>query len=124
MTETQKRLVEKLKRELGDDIVQALSDPDVVEVMLNPDGKLWIEKMGKEMECVGTPHINPKAAIGTIASYLDTAVTADNPILECELPLDGSRFEGLTPPVVTNTTFAIRKKAIKIFTLEDYLVES
>lgn len=121
MTETEKRLAEKLSRELGIDIMNAMNDPEVVEVMLNPDGTLWIEKMGQDMYSVGTPTINAKSIIGTIASYLGTTVTIDNPILECELPIDGSRFEGLIPPVVTKTSFTIRKKAIKIFTLEDYL---
>jgi Flp pilus assembly CpaF family ATPase len=45
----------------------------------------------------------------------------DNPILECELPLDGSRFEALIPPVVPAPTFALRKKAKLIFGLADYV---
>ena len=48
-------------------------------------------------------------------------VTPDNPILECELPLDGSRFEALIPPVVPAPTFALRKKAKLIFDLADYV---
>ncbi|OCR84528.1 hypothetical protein CFT13S00388_09970, partial [Campylobacter fetus subsp. testudinum] len=51
----------------------------------------------------------------------DTTVNAENPILECELPIDGSRFEALLPPVVAHPTFTIRKKAVKIFTLNDYI---
>ncbi len=121
MSDAQKRLIEKLKREFGHQIMTALSDLEVIEIMLNDDGTLWIERMGKEMECVGVPNINPKAFIGTIASFLGTTITPENPILECELPIDGSRFEGLIPPVVAKPVFTIRKKASKIFTLEDYL---
>ena len=45
----------------------------------------------------------------------------NSPILEGELPLDGSRFEGFFPPVVPNPSFSIRKKASKIFTLQEYV---
>lgn len=90
--------------------------------MLNSDGMLWIEKLGKEMECLGNfATTKAKSIIGSVATFLDTTANADNPILECELPVDGSRFEALLPPIVANPTFTIRKKAVKIFTLEDYL---
>lgn len=122
LTPTQQRLIEKIKRELGPVALAALEDPEVIEIMLNSDGSLWIEKHGEAMEQVSTiGESNAKALLGTIASYLDTTITADKPIIECELPIDGSRFEGLMPPVVSKPTFTIRKKAVKVFTLEDYL---
>jgi Flp pilus assembly CpaF family ATPase len=46
---------------------------------------------------------------------------AQKPILEGEFPLDGSRFAGQLPPVVPAPTFAIRKKAVAIFTLAQYV---
>ena len=121
MSEAQKRLIEKLKREFGHQIMSALQDKEVIEIMLNDDGTLWIEKTTQEMEYLGVPNINAKAFIGTIASYLGTTITPENPIIECELPIDGSRFEALIPPVVAKPVFTIRKKALKIFTLKDYL---
>ncbi len=122
LTPTQERLIKKIERELGSIALKALRDPNVIEIMLNSDGSLWIEKHGTPMERVGTINeSNARALLGTIASYLDTAVTADNPIIECELPIDGSRFEGLLPPVVSHPSFTIRKKATQIFTLEDYV---
>ena len=74
------------------------------------------------MSCIGrmsTP--NAMALLGTIADGLGTVVTKASPILEGELPLDGSRFEGLIPPVVARPTFTIRKKALLVFTLDDYV---
>ncbi|MEX8139973.1 P-type conjugative transfer ATPase TrbB [Acinetobacter baumannii] len=121
-TEHQRRIHEKLKRELGPLICGLLEDKRVVEIMLNPDGKIWVERLGDKMEHVGD--MRPSQAMsmmGTIASHLDTSVTIDRPILECELPLDGSRFEGLVPPVVSAPTFTIRKKAVQIFTLDQYV---
>ena len=64
---------------------------------------------------------NAISMMNTIAKLLDTTITTENPVLECELPIDGSRFEGVIPPIVAKPTFALRKKAKKIFTLEDYV---
>jgi P-type conjugative transfer ATPase TrbB len=68
-------------------------------------------------------NIEPGAAesvLTTCASMLHTTITRDNPILEGEFPLDGSRLEGIVPPIVRAPMLAIRKKALMIFTLEDY----
>lgn len=120
--EFQQRVIKKLERELGNDIMQALRDPEVIEIMLNSDGYLWIEKMGEPMQKLGIfSDANARALMGTIASFLETTVTLEKPILECELPIDGSRFAGVMPPVVAHPTFTIRKKAVSIFTLQDYL---
>jgi P-type conjugative transfer ATPase TrbB len=116
------RLTRKLEAELGYDVMGALRDPSVVEIMLNSDGKLWVERFGEPMRCVGfMSAVNAESAMGSIADALHTTVTRDSPILEGELPLDGSRFEGLIPPVVAAPTFTIRKKAVKVFTLDDYV---
>jgi len=120
--ETRKRLEEKLTRECGSVFMQALRDPAVIEIMLNPDGKLWLDKAGEGMIFTGyeMPRSVAESMLGTCASMLETAITADNPILEGEFPLDGSRLEGLYPPIVTGPAFAIRNKATKIFTLDEY----
>ncbi|HHX6416523.1 TPA: P-type conjugative transfer ATPase TrbB [Pseudomonas aeruginosa] len=120
--EHDKRITEKLRRELGPQICELLEDSTVIEIMLNPDGTLWVERLGAPMEKIGTlPASRAESLMGTVASTLRTQITALNPILECELPLDGSRFEALIPPVVAGPTFTIRKKASKIFTLDNYV---
>ncbi|MFZ2316057.1 MAG: P-type conjugative transfer ATPase TrbB [Gammaproteobacteria bacterium] len=123
--EHEKRIAEKLKRELGPQICEFLEDPSVIEIMLNPDRTLWVERLGTPMEQIGSFSASRAEAImGTVASTLRTQITAQNPILECELPIDGSRFEALIPPVVSSPTFTIRKRASKIFTLSDYVETS
>ncbi len=118
------RLNEKLRRELGPQICGFLDEPNVIEIMLNPDGSLWVERLGHPMLHVGTmPPYQAEALIGTVASTLRTTVTRENPILECELPIDGSRFEAVLPPNVVGPTFTIRRKATKIFTLADYVAD-
>ena len=122
--ERELRIKEKLRRELGSDICKLLQEPDVVEVMLNPDGRLWVERLGAEMMPIGTMlPWQAEALMATIASTLRTNMTRENPILEGELPLDGSRFEGLIPPVVTAPCFTIRRKALSIYSLERYVAD-
>ena len=119
--DSQSRLLTKLKSELGKSVLTALADPTVIEIMLNPDGTLWVEKFGEPMKPIDSmTATNALAAMGTIAHALHTTIARDNPILEGELPLDGSRFEGLIPSVVAAPTFTVRKKASKVFTLSDY----
>jgi P-type conjugative transfer ATPase TrbB len=116
------RAKKKLERDMGPDLLTALGDPKTVEIMLNADGRLWQERLGEPMKCIGTMRLaQAQAVIETIAGYHDREVTRHKPILECELPLDGSRFAGQLPPVVPAPTFAIRKKAVAIFTLEQYV---
>lgn len=122
VTEAQRRLAEKLRRELGPEIIGLLEDPTVIEIMLNPDGELWVERLGKDMVRFGAmTAAAAESAMNTIASSLRTEITREKPILECELPIDGSRFEGIIPPIVSGPTFTIRKKAGKVFTLDDYV---
>ncbi|MDD4937246.1 MAG: P-type conjugative transfer ATPase TrbB [Acidiphilium sp.] len=120
--EHRRRVMEKLTRELGAEVIAFLNDPTVIEIMLNPDGSLWVEQLGKPMRQFGRMgSAQAESLMATVASTLRTQITAHNPILECELPLDGSRFEALIPPVVAGPTFTIRKKALTVFSLEDYV---
>ena len=121
-SERSERLQRKLIRELGATVMEALSDAEVVEICLNPDGALWLERLGAPMVRAGTmPAAAAEALISTLATCLGTSITREHPILEGELPTDGSRFEGLIPPVVCAPVFAIRRKASAVFTLEHYV---
>lgn len=124
-TEHDRRITEKLKRELGPLVCGLLEDASVIEIMLNPDGKLWVERFGQAMQPVGgMSQSQALSLMGTVASTLNTQIVAHAPILECELPLDGSRFEALIPPVVSGPTFTIRKKAVRVFSLDEYVASN
>jgi len=117
------RLLRKLRLELGQDVLASLEDPAVVEILLNPDGSLWVEKRG-EMARIGTmTAVNAKHLLGTIAASLDTVINREQPLLEGELLLDGSRVAGTLPLIVENPSFAIRKKASSVFPLEQYVAQ-
>ncbi len=115
----------KLARDMGTWLTAALHDPQTVEIMVNADGRVWQEKLGESMGCIGELRsAQTEAIIKTVAGFHSKEVTKLKPIIEGEFPLDGSRFAGQLPPIVTSPTFAIRKKAIAIFTLEQYVEQS
>lgn len=122
--QAKERQTEALRRALGSEILHYLDDPKVIEILLNPDGKVWVDILSEGMKYVSDMGpIQSKQIVSTVAAMLDTVVTPKSPILECELPLDGSRFEALIPPLVAQPTFSLRKKALLIFTLEDYVAK-
>lgn len=122
--QTRERQITALKRSLGPEILEYLADPKIVEIMLNPDGSLWVDELGGEMRHVADlSPVRSRTIVDTVAAMLETVITEDKPILECELPIDGSRFEALIPPLVAQTTFALRKKALLVFTLDDYVAK-
>ncbi|MEH7846025.1 P-type conjugative transfer ATPase TrbB [Rhizobium laguerreae] len=116
------RLVRKLQEALGDQLCVALDDATVVEIMLNPDGKLFIERLGHGVAPAG--EMSSAAAemvIGTVAHALQSEVDTEQPIISGELPIGGHRFEGLLPPVVARPAFTIRRRASRLIPLEDYI---
>ncbi|WP_254066664.1 P-type conjugative transfer ATPase TrbB [Acidisoma sp. S159] len=115
-------MIEKLRRELGTLICGLLEDRDVIEIMLNPDGTLWVDRLGGDMAPVGfMSAMRAESLMGTVAAVFRTTITRERPFLECELPLDGSRFEALIPPIVAAPTFTIRRRAVKVYSLSDYV---
>ncbi|MDH6268230.1 P-type conjugative transfer ATPase TrbB [Rhizobium sp. SG_E_25_P2] len=116
------RLVRKLQEALGDQLCVALDDATVVEIMLNPDGKLFIERLGHGVAPAG--QMSSAAAemvIGTVAHALQSEVDTEQPIISGELPIGGHRFEGLLPPIVAKPAFTIRRRASRLIPLEDYV---
>ncbi|MBZ9994106.1 P-type conjugative transfer ATPase TrbB [Mesorhizobium sp. BH1-1-4] len=116
------RLVRKLLEALGSTICNSLDDALVVEIMLNPDGQLFVERIGEPITLAGS--LAPQAAetiIGTVAHALGTEVTPNRPIISGELPIGGHRFEGLLSPVVAAPVFTIRKRATRVFPLDSYV---
>lgn len=119
------RLKIKLERDCGPAFMAAMHDPLTVEVLLNADGQLWQERLGEPMLPVGyIRNIQAQAILKSVASFHNLVVTRESPRLECEWPLDLSRFAGQLPPVVREVTFAIRKKASAIFSLDQYVEQS
>lgn len=116
------RLVRKLQDALGDQLCIALDDATVVEIMLNPDGRLFIERLGHGVAEAGI--MTPAAAevvIGSVAHALQSEADDERPIISGELPIGGHRFEGLLPPIVSRPAFTIRRRASRLIPLDDYV---
>lgn len=112
-----------LRTALGPAIAAWLEDPAVVEVMLNPDGRLWVDRLSTGLAETGQ-HLaaaDGERIVRLVAHHVGAEVHAGSPRVSAELPETGERFEGLLPPVVTAPTFAIRKPAVAVFSLEDYV---
>ena len=120
------RLSEKLRRELGPVVLKALADPDVIEIILNPDGRIWVEShtAGMSQTDASMAPTQAENLIGTVAAALNAVANPQNPIIEGELPLTGSRFEGLLPPIAPSPCFVIRKRASVLYTLDHYLKDN
>jgi len=116
------RLIRKLQEALGDQLCVALDDPTVVEIMLNPDGRLFIERLGHGVAPAGEMNAaTAEIVIGSVAHALHSEADDDRPIISGEMPIGGHRFEGLLPPVVTSPTFTIRRRASRLIPLDDYV---
>ncbi|MGB3337698.1 MAG: P-type conjugative transfer ATPase TrbB [Devosia sp.] len=112
-----------LRTALGPAVARFLEDPAIVEVMLNPDGRLWVDRLAEGLADTGE-HLTPadgERIIRLVAHHVRVEVHAGSPRVSAELPGTGERFEGLLPPVVAAPAFAIRKPAVAVFTLDDYV---
>jgi type IV secretion system protein TrbB len=118
-----------LQTAMGPTIATALADPAVIEIMINPDGLLRLDRLGEGRIDTGIIYdpAQVERIIRLVASHARTEVHATAPIVSAELPPHGEgageRFEGILPPVSTAPCFSIRKPAAKIFSLLDYVAD-
>jgi type IV secretion system protein VirB11 len=102
--------------------IEHATNPTVIEIMVNPDGALWIDTLSHGLVDTGTRLSSTQIAmvIGTVAAYYDRIVTAEAPRLQAELPLGGERFQGLRPPICA-PAFVIRKHLPRVFSMAELL---
>jgi P-type conjugative transfer ATPase TrbB len=119
---SQKRVIERLRRDLGPVVMGALNDAKTTDLLLNADGKLWLKRLGEPFREIGKMDAwRAMSAMKTLAGLLDKTIGTLKPILDGELPFGNERFAGQLPPLVSAPVFAIRKPAIKVFTLDNYV---
>ena len=116
-----------LRTAMGPAIAAALSDANVIEVMVNPDGALRLDLLGEGRRNTGVriEAAQVERIIRLVASHVRGEVHSDRPIVSAELPPHGEgageRFEGILPPVSLGPCFSIRKPAARVYTLLDYV---
>ncbi len=108
---------------LGETIVRAMQDPNTLDVMLNDNGAIYQDRLGESAKQIGSMGFNEAISlVSYVAGCFNMVINEKRPILTCDLPLwNGPRFECQVPPVVAFPTFTIRKPAIRIYTLDDYV---
>lgn len=119
----QGRRRQMLRTAFGSTIAAALADPTVIEVMVNPDGKLWIEHatVGRQDSGERIGSAEAERIIRLVAAHVRREVHDKAPIVSAELPDTGERFEGVMPPVAPAPCFAVRKPADVLYRLDDYV---
>jgi type IV secretion system protein VirB11 len=112
-----------LRTALGPVVSAWLDEPHVVDVLLNPDGSLWVERLGEERIATGDrlTAADAERIIRLVADHVGAEAHAGSPIVSAELPEGGERFEGLLPPVAVAPMFAIRRRATPDLVLADYV---
>ncbi|HPE31596.1 MAG TPA: ATPase, T2SS/T4P/T4SS family, partial [Parvularculaceae bacterium] len=120
---TANRRAAMLKTAFGPVIGAALEDERVSEIMANPDGALFIERLGigRGRQDTGLPASDVERIIRLIASHIGAPCDRDHPIVSAELPGTGERFEGVMPPVSIAPAFSIRKPARRAMSLSDWV---
>ena len=106
----------------GPQIIGALSDDDVVEIMANPDGQVWIDTHSRgQLAFSRIAAADAANVVRTVASMMgETVDSRTSAEIGGVLP-GGERFQGLLPPLVAQASFTIRKRSIRVFGLSDYL---
>ncbi|HEL5339960.1 TPA: P-type conjugative transfer ATPase TrbB [Stenotrophomonas maltophilia] len=119
------RSIRMLRSAMGPLIAAALDDPDVVEVMLNPDGTLWVDRQstGRTPLGVALSEADGERIIRLVAAHVGAEVHRGRPMLTAELPETGERFEAVLPPVTPAPAFALRKRAIGVIPIERYVAD-
>lgn len=127
MSESEKLRIQRLKNAIshsfGPALMEIIADSRTQELNINPDSSIWVRRAGqrKERLSLQIKSSTIASAIRVVASYTGTTVDSAHPVLECEFPIDGSRFSGMLPPVVARPMVSIRKKATVIMSLTDYV---
>ncbi len=119
------RRIQMLRTAMGPLIAAALEDPDVVEVMLNPDRTLWVDRLssGRAPMGVELSEADGERIIRLVAAHVGAEVHRGRPLLTAELPETGERFEGILPPAAPGPAFALRKRAVSIIGLDRYVAD-
>lgn len=119
------RRIQMLRTAMGPVIVAALEDPDVVEIMLNPDRSLWVDRLSTGRAPLGLElsEADGERIIRLVAAHVGAEVHRGQPLLTAELPETGERFEGILPPAAPGPVFALRKRAVGVIPLARYIAD-
>lgn len=144
MVEQVRDAVRHLEKDMVD-ILDALLDESVTDIILNPYrnsdgnyvGHILVDKRGDGLQNLMkkypdgsmTSEITTMTAtkaetiMSVLASITGKFIHSKQPYLECQIPKYGHRFTGVIPPVCNFPAFCIRKHTKKIYSLDDFVVQ-
>jgi len=122
------RHLQMLEHNMGRSIMQYMHDDNVTEVMVNPDGRLWLDTFDKAIvptDVVMKPE-DTKRIIYMVADISGQVIDLKvDPSLQANIPesrlFSNCRFQAELPPIVTAPSFNIRKHSKIVITLNDYV---
>lgn len=119
------RLIDKLKIDLGAEILEGLKDPKVQEIQLNSDGSLFFNQSGGSIFKTVLPEQQGYAIILSVAGLNHKVITEKSSAFNGYLPkndfFSGERFTAEIPPTTSGPSFTLRKKPLHIWTLKNYI---
>ena len=101
-----------------------LGNPQVMEVMRNADGRVWVESSDRGMRLTDDS-FSERDAVAILRACMSPPTQGGDAVnthylIEGVLGEQGARVVGLLPPISTSPVFAIRKHARAMFSLDDY----
>ncbi|NJO37268.1 MAG: P-type conjugative transfer ATPase TrbB [Rhizobiales bacterium] len=120
---TEHRLAEAFSDRLGGFIRDALDDPEIIEIMVNADGTVWLDRLTDGRSDTGQTLLPAatEAIIRLVAHHIGETVSEAHPLVAGILPVTGERFQGVLPPIAKGPCFTIRKRPAVVFRLDDYV---
>lgn len=104
--------------------IQPLLESDTIsEIMVNPDGSVWVEEAGciQSLPDIRFDEDALHTGLEVIANKFGKKLDADSPIMNLRLP-DGSRLAATIPPVVNpQPLMTIRRFTSRNFTMQDLI---
>lgn len=113
---------EVIKTTIGP-IFPYLDDGITEDILVNPDGKVWVNQKGKGEYCtdIMLPADKRHDFISIIADQTKKRINKQEPVLTAVIPEWGYRIEAHIPPAVEEAAFAIRIGSKVAMSLDDYV---
>lgn len=127
MNEWQFRLDDMIRRHLGAAILNALGDPDIEEVQVNPDMSVHFVS-GRRGAYKTDAQLQPSAVetfLRTVAKQSNMLINPEHPSLATTLPrsFGKCRIQGFLPPITEAPAFILRKPPGRIIELGEYVTQ-